>query len=190
MAIQEGFVDVKLSEGDRYQGPQYHRHSPSKTLGKIVEEVTSGYVGSQCIQIPIHKNTKAAEAAAEIDEWEREWERTMDKMELMRQERDGERAKVETMEKEIANKRETMSRELEREKERLSEESLRERRRLEAEWKERQCELKEQYARDQEVAEQMNQKQLKDMEQLQSAMDREANLGNECRKLPCEGPRK
>ena len=37
MVLQEGLVDVKVAEGDRQNGPQYCRNSPSKTFGKIVD---------------------------------------------------------------------------------------------------------------------------------------------------------
>ncbi len=39
MVLQEGLFDVKVTEGDRQNGPQYRRNSPSKTFGKIVDNV-------------------------------------------------------------------------------------------------------------------------------------------------------
>ena len=39
MVLQEGLVDVKVAEGDKQNGPQYRRNSPSKMFGKIVDNV-------------------------------------------------------------------------------------------------------------------------------------------------------
>ena len=39
VALQEGLVDVKVTEGDKQNGPQYHRNQPSKGFGKIVDHV-------------------------------------------------------------------------------------------------------------------------------------------------------